>query len=146
MDTGFAPAAQYDPHAQVTVRVTDQHGQPVKHCDVYFNSFGGGEDLRVMINTLIEDRHQNTDHPSTHTFYLRCEHWEAPAWTDRLSQVRGLDLEISVVDPMTQRVLYIPLRMRLSPDRLQQFIRADRTTIIDVQLIRLPEGRTFIVA
>lgn len=146
MDTAFAPAAQYDPHAQVMVRVTDQHGQPVKHCDVYFNSFGGGEDPGVLINTLIEDHHQNTSHPGAHTFYLRCEHWEASAWTDRLSQVRGLDLEISVVDPVTQRVLYIPLRMRLSPDRLQQFIRADRTTVIDVQLIRLPEGRTFIVA
>ena len=33
MDINFDPAAQYDAHAQVIVRVTDQHGQPVKHCD-----------------------------------------------------------------------------------------------------------------
>ena len=51
-----------------------------------------------------------------------------------------------MVDPVTQRVLYVPLRMRLSPARLQQFIQADRTTIIDVQLIRLPDDRTFVVA
>ena len=95
---------------------------------------------------MYKRQHQNTTHPGAHTFYLRCERWEDGAWTDRLSQVRGLDLEVSVVDPVTQRVLYVPLRMRLSPARLQQFIQADRTTIIDVQLIRLPDDRTFVVA
>ncbi|NTY02559.1 hypothetical protein [Deinococcus sp. JMULE3] len=146
VDINFRPSAQYDSHSQVIVRARDQNGSPVKHCDVFFNSLGGGDTPRIMMNDLIQDHHQNSRNPGVHTFYLRCECFEDGAWTDRLSQVRGLDLEISVVDPVTQRVLYVPLRMRLTPDVVQRFIRSDRTTIIDVKLIRLPDDQTFILA
>lgn len=142
----FSPVAQYDPHAQVIVRVQDQNGQPVKHCDIHFNAFGGGSAPAVMIGDLMQDHHQNSTHPGAHTFYLRCGCWTDGAWTDRLTAVQGLDLEVSVVDPVTQRVLYVPLRMRLRPEVVQRFIRPDRTTVIDVHLLRLPDDRTFVLA
>jgi hypothetical protein len=69
-----SPEAQYDRHAQVSVRVRDQHGKPITDCSIHFNSFGGGArpSLGILVNQLFEDTHQNRSSPDT-TFYLRLE-------------------------------------------------------------------------
>jgi hypothetical protein len=52
-------------------------------------------------------------------------------------------LEISAVDPETDEILYLPLRIELSTETLKQWIQGHRTTIIDVELLRLPSPNVF---
>ena len=146
----LSPQAQYDRHAQVVFRVKDQNGKPVKDCSIHFNSFGGdsageGAAPKALINSLFEDTHLNNASANTVTFYLRLEAWSADtgAWEDRLLAVNGVDLEIDSIDPLTDEILFLPLRMRLSADRLAQFVKPHETTIIDVTLMRLPSKKTF---
>jgi len=138
-----SPEAQYDRHAQVSVRVRDQHGNPINDCSIHFNSFGGGAKPKLLINELFEDTHQNKTSPDTTTFYLRLESWDGARWADRLAQVNGVDLEIDCIDPKTERVVFVPLRMRLSAALLARYLKPHRATLIDVELLRLPARETF---
>jgi hypothetical protein len=137
------PQAQYDRHAQVSVRVRDHYGNPIKDCSIHFNSFGGGAKPGLLINDLFEDTHQNKTSPETTTFYLRLEAWDGNDWVDRLAQVDGVDLEIDCIDPKTQRIVFVPLRMRLNAALLAHYLKPHRTTLIDVELLRLPARETF---
>ena len=140
-----SPEAQYDRHAQISVRVRDQHGKAINDCSVHFNSLGGGADPKILINSLFEDTHQNKAAPDTTTFYLRLEAWDKNRkdWVNRLEQVNGVDLEIDCVDPRTQRIVFVPLRMRLSAQQLADYVQPHRATLIDVELLRLPARETF---
>jgi hypothetical protein len=137
------PQAQYDRHAQVSVRVRDQHGNPINDCSIHLNSFGGGAQPGILINELFEDTHQNKTSPDTTTFYLRLEAWDGANWKDRLVQVNGVDLEIDCIDPKTQRIVFVPLRMRLNTDQLARYVKPHRAILIDVELLRLPARETF---
>jgi hypothetical protein len=140
-----SPEAQYDRHAQVSVRVRDQYGNPIKDCSIHFNSFGGGArpSQGVLVNQLFEDTHQNRSSPDTTTFYLRLEAWNGSKWVDRLAQVNGVDLEIDCIDPKTERIVFVPMRMRLSGGLLSRYLKPHRATLIDVELLRLPARETF---
>jgi hypothetical protein len=139
------PQAQYDRHAQVSIRVRDQHGSPIENYSVHFNPFGGGARPNVLINDLFEDTHQNRASPDTITFYLRLEKWEPQqkTWINRLNEVNGVDLEIDCIDPKTQRITFVPLRMRLDATILARYLQPHRATLIDVELLRLPARETF---
>jgi hypothetical protein len=140
-----SPEAQYDRHAQVSVRVRDQHGKPITDCSIHFNSFGGNTrpSPGVLINQLFEDTHQNKSSPDTTTFYLRLEAWNGTNWVDRLAQVNGVDLEIDCIDPKTERIVFVPMRMRLTGAMLSRYLKPHRATLIDVELLRLPARETF---
>ncbi len=140
------PKGQYDPHAQVVFRVRDHLGRPVKDFSVFFNSFDG-EKPEQLIDGLFEDHHQNNITPNSACFYLRVECWDEKAgdWVTRLDKVGGVTLEIDAVDPLSQRILYIPLRMHIPADELESWIQPHRTTIVDVNLMRLPHRVTFIL-
>jgi hypothetical protein len=140
-----SPEAQYDRHAQVSVRVRDQHGNPIEDCSIHFNSFEGGTrpSPGILVNQLFEDTHQNKNSPDTTTFYLRLEAWDGSTWVDRLAQVNGVDLEIDCIDPKTERIVFVPMRMRLSGALLSRYVRPHRATLIDVELLRLPARETF---
>lgn len=149
------PETQYDPHAQVIVRVRDQNDKPVKDCSIHFNSFGGDNDPRELINGLFEDQHQNKASRNICTFYLRTARWNQTKrdFQDRIAGIHGVDLEIDVVDLNSRvdpalgsrRILFVPLRMRISGAELRRWITPHQTTIIDVNLLRLPAETTFVV-
>jgi hypothetical protein len=143
------PPGQYDKHAQVIVRVRDHHGRPVRNCSVSFNSFGGGAEPHTMVNELIEDTHVNAGARGNCTFYLRTDAYQvrdgAAGWFPRIPDIKGLDLEIDSIDGSEDRIRFVPLRLRISEDQLSAWIRPHRTTILDVQLLRLPAARTFLV-
>jgi hypothetical protein len=141
------PEGQYDRHSQLTFRVRDQNGQPVNDFSVYFNSYGGSGTPSELINKLFEDKHKNERTPNSICFYLRVEAWDRDLkdWVSRLSPVDGVSLEIDAIDPTTQRVMYLPVRMQLSAPQLAQWIQPHRTTIVDVVLLRLPHKVTFIL-
>lgn len=139
------PRAQYDKHAQIIVRVRDQNGKPITDYSIHFNSLGGGDEPDKTIDALFEDKHVNNASPNTITFYLRTDVYNSRAgrFRSRLGDVNGVDLEIDALDEKTRRILYVPLRMRIPSADLEQWIQPHRTTILDVQLLRLPSDDTF---
>jgi hypothetical protein len=64
-------------------------------------------------------------------------------WVDRLEQVNGVDLEIDCIDSKTERIVFVPMRMRLSAALLSRYLKPHRATLIDVELLRLPARETF---
>ena len=94
---------------------------------------------------LIEDKHVNSSSPHIITFYLRTNAFsaDAGAWVDRVHDVDGCFLEVSAVEPQTREILYLPLRFEFTAEELESWIQADRTTIIDVELLRLPSPEVF---
>jgi hypothetical protein len=141
------PYAQYDGHAQVVIRVRDQLGKPVNDFSVYFNSIGGDRGPSDAINSLFEDKHKNIATPNCITFYLRLTQWDEKKkdWIDRLPGINGVDLEIDGVDRVTGRALYLPLRMRIDSELLCKWLRPHRTTILDVELMRIASNDTFMI-
>ncbi len=139
------PRAQYDRHAQVVLRIRDQDQRPVEHYDVFLNSNPTRSDDSLPIGKLIEAKHINRLHPNIICFYLRTHAFDADAgdWTARLPRVNGCYLEISATEPDTDEILYLPLRFELSSDELETFIQPHRTTVIDVELLRLPSPEVY---
>jgi len=139
------PRAQYDRHAQVIFRIRDQDGRPIPDFDIFFDSSGSPKDRARPMKDLIEDKHVNTSSPHIITFYLRTDAFSADTktWIARVPEVGGCFLEISAVEPQTSEILYLPLRFELTADELQAWIQGNRTTIIDVQLLRLPSPQVF---
>ncbi|HVR36491.1 MAG TPA: hypothetical protein VMS21_11635, partial [Methylomirabilota bacterium] len=135
-----APRAQYDPHAQLVFRLRDQDGRPVKHFDVFFNSLKSDQRVGLAIKNLFEDKHVNDVTPGMITFYLRTDAFDAKQkkWVPRVRQVDGCNLEITGTEPQTDDILYLPMRFEFSTDQLVEWIQGHRTTIIDVELLRLP--------
>jgi hypothetical protein len=141
------PQGQYDKHAQLIVRVQDQNGKPLHDSSIHFNSQGGDREPEELMSALFQDHHRNNNSPNTHTFYLRtdCYDRKARGWLPRIPQLHGIDLEIDCVDASTERILFVPLRRRVSSEQLQQWIRPHETTLIDVELLRLPSDDTFVI-
>jgi len=48
-------------------------------------------------------------------------------------------LVISGKEPGTDRVLYLPMRFAFTAEQLNSWLVPHRTTIIDVELLRLPQ-------
>jgi len=138
------PRAQYDHHAQVVFRLRDQDKRPIPHFDIFFES--AQEDTKARpIQTLFEDKHLNEVSPNILMFYLRTDAFtsKSKGWIPLVPEVKMCALEITAVEPETDEILYLPLRLELSTDQLLQWIQGHRTTIIDVELLRLPSPTVF---
>ena len=134
-----SPQAQFDPHAQLIFRVRDQDRRPAPHFDIFFTAREGA-DPSPLIGDLFEHNHVNRVSPHIITFYLRADAYSprSGTWVPRVPQVNGCVLEISAVEPETEEIVYLPLRMELGRDQLARLIEGHRTTVIDVELLRLP--------
>jgi hypothetical protein len=140
------PKSEYNPHSQVVFRILDHLGQPVNDYSIFFNSYGGGQP-GAIINDIFEDQHKNLYTPNTMNFYIKTFSWNDTSkdWIDEIPAVNGVTLEIDAVAPQTHRVLYLPVRLEIPSAALVDWIQPHRTTIVDVELIRLPMGVTCIV-
>jgi hypothetical protein len=129
----------------VIFRLRDQDGRPVQEFDIFFDSVRGPRDPSRAMKDLIEDKHVNVCSPNILTFYLRTDAFSAEAgtWIPRVPELNGCILEISAVEPQTQEILYLPLRFEFTPEELEAWIQGDRTTLIDVELLRLPSPSVF---
>jgi len=141
------PKAQYDKHSQVVFRLNDQNGMPVKDYSIYFNSRGGDGRGQQLIDGLFQDHHRNNCDSNIITFYLRTARFNAEFndWKSGLPEINGIDLEIDAIDTDPTRILYVPLRLRITSEQLQAWIQPHRTTIIDIRLLRLPSDDTFLL-
>jgi hypothetical protein len=137
------PQGQYDGHSQVIIRITDQDGRPVENYDVYFNNMGTG----LPMKDLIEHSHVNGDHKNIITFYLRTLAWSKVEkdWVARVPKVKGIALDISATEPETEEIKYLPMRYTVTASNLTRWLTPHRTTVIDVELLRLPSPRVFMV-
>lgn len=138
------PRAQYDPHAQVIFRVRDQHGAPVRHYDIFFESRQRTVRARP-IQTLFEDKHVNDKSPNVILFYLRTDAFvnKSAGWKSRFDEVDICSLEITAVEPQTGDILYLPFRLELEGGQLREWVQGHHTTVFDVELLRLPSGNVF---
>jgi pimeloyl-ACP methyl ester carboxylesterase len=135
------PRAQYDPHAQVIVRIRDQDGRPVRHFEVFFDTVGEA----LPIRTLMEDTHVTKVSPGVIVFYLRTGVFdgETGSWKDRVAELGDVLLRITGVEPETEDILYLPFHLRIGGGELQRWIMPHRSTILDVELLRLPSPEIF---
>lgn len=141
------PRSQYDRHAQVIFRLRDQDLRPVTHFDIFFES--PQQDARSRpIQTLFEDKHVNQVSPNIIVFYLRTDAFasKSKGWVARVPEVKSCALEITAVEPQTGEILYLPFRLELSANQLTQWVQGHRTTIMDVELLRLPSPSVFKLA
>jgi hypothetical protein len=138
------PRAQYDHHAQVVFRVRDQDGRPVKNFDIFFSS-EQQETKSRPIQTLFEDKHLNEVNENILTFYIRTDAFVAARrkWVSQVAEVAMCALEISAVEVDTDEIVYLPFRLELKTEQLMQWIQGHRTTIMDIELLRLPSPNVF---
>lgn len=139
------PRAQYDHHAQVIVRMRDQDGRPVRHHDIFFDSVRGRTDPSLPFRELMEYKHVNERSPNILVFYLRTDAFstEEGTWVPRVPKVNGCFVEVSAVEPETGEILYVPMRFEFSATQLTQWVRGHRTTLVDVELLRLPSPEIY---
>ena len=142
------PRNQYDKHAQVIFRLRDQDGRPIKHFDIFFNSLEVDRKNSKPFGELIEDKHLNRKSPNVITFYLRIEAFDKDQqqWLNQLDATGTTYLEITATEPETDSIRYVPLRLRLNKTLLKKWIQPHRTTLFDVELLRMPGPDVFIMA
>jgi pimeloyl-ACP methyl ester carboxylesterase len=139
------PRNQYDGHAQVIVRLRDQDANPINigSSDIFFVSDQHDANA-VPIQKLIEDSSVSGLSPNVIAFYLRLNRFEESAndWVYQLGKVANFAMEVTAIEPAASHaapmVAYLPLRVPLDQERLSRFIQPNRTTILDVELLRLP--------
>lgn len=132
------PKAQYEGHAMVVFRIRDQYGESVENFDLYFKSrYAKG------LETFIEDKHINRYEKGTMTLYFRVQKFKGSTLTDRLQNVSDLDVEITGHEADTDEIAYVPFKIQLDVNTIQNLIQPYRTTIIDVTLLRLPSNKVF---
>jgi len=139
------PRNQYDPHAQIIIRLFDQDGLPIPiaNTDIFFVSEQGAKGT-VPIQTLIEHTTVSGVSDNVIVFYLRTQRFDRRAkdWLDPLGNVADFALEITAIEPaapvQNPLVSYLPLRIPLSGKQVKNLIQPHRSTILDVTLLRLP--------
>ena len=97
---------------------------------------------------MLEDKHINKLDKGIITFYFRTQKFinETETWSDKLDNIAPLDVEITGYDASSGEVLvYLPLNFHLNADELRAVIQSFRTTIIDVELVRLPASEVFTI-
>ncbi len=65
------------------------------------------------------------------------------AWTDQLLSTATVDFEITGHETDSEDIAYVPLSVRLTPQQVRRVLQTFRTTVVDVELVRLPSQRVF---
>jgi len=145
--TEWDPQKQYEGHAQLIFRIRDQFGNGVKHFDVMFktDTFKKGQE---RLEKMIEDDHGNETSEGIITFYLRTQSFNSKTkkFDDLLGRVAPVDIEITGHESDSDEIAFVPLNMQLSAEQVQTIVESFKTTIIDVELVRLPSNKVFEVS
>lgn len=57
-----------------------------------------------------------------------------------------MNLEVTAVEPDSANITYLPMRYRFTNAEMQEFIRPHLTTVVDIELLRLPSEDVFRIA
>ena len=141
---GWSRQRQYDQHAQVVVRLFDQHQRPVLDYDIYFGRPASAKSKRDIAD-LIVDTHRNGKTKNVLTFFLRVGRWndKTSTWDNQLDLIDGVVLEITGNEPQTEDVQYVPFRLELDQGAIKKWIVPHRTTIVDIEMLRVPTANVF---
>jgi len=137
--------SEYEGHSQLIFRIRDQYGVDVRDHDITFQSkrIKG----RPRLETMIEDVHVNGNNPGTVTYYLRTQKYDKKSktnpWPNQMDKVAPLRFEVSGFEPQSDEIRYLPLDVSLKGNQLARLIQPFRTTVIDVELLRLPTEKVF---
>jgi hypothetical protein len=133
----------YEGHSQLILRIRDQYGTGVRDYDVTFRSINPGN--RTRLESLIEDRHANGDHAGTETFYFRTQQFQpgSQRWRNLVDNIAPMHLEITGTEADAEEIRFVPLNLRLSQKEMQALVTPFQTTIVDVELVRLPAPAVF---
>ena len=134
--------SQYEGHCQIIFRLRDQCCMNVNDYDITFQSSPDYEGQPVL-EKMIEDKHINSRHSGTSTYYLRTVKHDNGQWIDLLNTVAPLELEITAYESLCGNIAYVPLSITLDGDHLRTILSTFCTTIIDVNLMRLPTDDVF---
>lgn len=140
---GWNKQSQYECHMQVIIRIKDQYGHSVDNTDITFNSDESTDDPRL--ESMIEDKHRNTLHKGTITFYFRTVRYKNKQWQDKLKNIAPLNVEITGYEPDSDHIAYLPMSIKLSSSELKVILRSFCTTVIDVTMMRLPKDGVFAI-
>jgi hypothetical protein len=136
--------AQYEGHCQVILRIRDQFGNSVDHFDINFRT--RSKDKRLYpLESLIEHDHVNGQQGGTITFYLRTEKYKNGKWIDLLDSVAPTSLEITAIEPESGEISFVPININLSRKAIRAVLRSFQTTIVEIEILRLPATRVFAV-
>jgi hypothetical protein len=149
-DLGGGPQNQYDAYAQIIVRLHDQDGEPipVDCCEIFYKSEQQRPDT-VTFESLIEDAVVNSVSPNVITYYVRVSRFNSAKqdWEFVLGEIANFILEITAFEPNAAHddpiVAYVPLSIPNAKDVMINFIQPHRTTVIDVELVRIPRSRIY---
>ncbi len=136
--------AQYEGHSQLIFRIRDQYGNGVKHFDVMFKT-EQPKSGQLRLEGMIEDHHGNGTSDGIITFYLRTQEFNSNTkkFDDLLKKVAPVDIEITGLEVDTNEIAFVPLNIQLSTKQIQGTIESFKTTILDVELVRLPSNHVF---
>ena len=134
---------QYEGHAQLIFRIRDQFGNGVENFDITFRSRGAAGPERSQLESMIEDRRSNKNHHGTMTFYLRTQEFADKRWKELLDNLRPVDVEITGSEPLSDDIKYLPLKIALTGKQAASVLKSFQTTVIDIQLARLPSPNVF---
>lgn len=136
---------QYEAHAQIIFRLRDQYARPIKHYDITFNSKKVSNDKQQKIEWFIEDKHRNLKEDGILTFYLRVVSFDkrSKTYINKMDSVTDLDLEITAYENGTDRITFVPINYRIEADYLRKLVQPFRTTLVDIEMARLPGLEVF---
>jgi len=144
-ENGWNRQSGYEGHSQLILRIRDQYGEGVNDYDITFRSINPGQKERL--EKMIEDRHANRDDDGTETFYFRTQRFESKGkrwhWRNRMDTIAPMHLEITGSEKNSEEIRFLPLNLRLSSREMQALITPFQTTLIDVELLRLPSRNVF---
>jgi hypothetical protein len=92
--------------------------------------------------------------PNVITFYLRTGEWnqdektflgEDGKYLNRLSEVDDTILDITGEERQTEDIQYLPFRKHFDTEALMQFVQPHATTVIDIEMLRIPSENVFSV-
>lgn len=137
--------SQYEGHAQLIFRLKDQFGNGVENFDITFKTTEFNKN-QPRLEKMIEDRHGNRIDKGTITFYLRTQSFNKrnkEKWTDLIKKTADVDIEITGYESLSSDIVYLPVNIHLSNKELRRVIQSFRTTIVDIELVRLPSDKVF---
>ena len=134
------PQKQYEAHAQLVFRIRDQFGNGVTNFDITLRSRRG---TGTKLESLIEDRKANENHGGTITFYLRTQAYEDGEWKNLTDNLCGIDIEVTGTETRSDDIRYLPLKLGLTAKQAKTAVINFQTTIIDIELARLPSQNVF---
>ena len=85
----------------------------------------------------------NKNHHGTMTFYLRTQEFADERWKELLDNLRPVDVEITGSEPLSDDIKYLPLKIALTGKQAASVLKSFQTTVIDIQLARLPSPNVF---